>query len=239
MSHLLDSLACTACCQTRSKYVGLKCDMGHFFCSVEGRGCVEAMVDAQIHSIRFQQGQVLCPVCSSVIPLSVVGLHVTQGKWRHLCSVVSDAKKISNNDDRDKVADATPSIDAKVATIARQVRNKTLNLMCPHCQTVYADFDGCMAIMCESCKKWFCGYCHAPFPDSNLSHQHVLSCSMNDNKTHWANPDELRKGQTKYGTTKLKEVLRRHKKADQDAALLELQKDLEDLGIHRETLLER
>lgn len=59
---------------------------------------------------------------------------------------------------------------------------------------------------------------------------------MNENKTHHANAEEIRKGQIKYRTKALKEVLSSHKKDVQDATILELQKDLADLGINHTTL---
>ena len=84
------------------------------------------------------------------------------------------------------------AIQRQAQVLARKVRNETLNLSCPHCQTVYAEFDGCMAVVCASCGRYFCGYCHVA--TAGDAHPHVLVCSMNPNKTHFGNQEESAKG---------------------------------------------
>ncbi|CAB9529081.1 expressed unknown protein [Seminavis robusta] len=161
-------------------------------------------------------------------------------EWAKLNSAVSEAQRQSQQIRAQDVSisNGDSTVEKTVERIARQVRNETLNLMCPHCRTPYAEFDGCMAILCESCRKWFCGYCHDPFPDSSTSHQHVLVCGMNENGTHHANAQELQRGQKKYRTKKLKEVLGKQGHDIQHATILELQRELADLGISQEAILQ-
>jgi hypothetical protein len=157
-----------------------------------------------------------------------------EGKANRLNSAISDANT-QQHSLMQKID--SPCAKDKAVEIAQLVRNDILNLMCPHCHTVYAEFDGCMALNCVHCNNWFCGYCHAGFPDSHISHRHVLTCSMNTNKSYSANPTEIHQGQNKYRTEKVKNVLSNHPKEIQDAALLELQKDLADLGINHDIIM--
>jgi hypothetical protein len=194
------------------------------------------MVDAQSHKLRFQEACVICPVpaCSSPLNLTDIGRCLSKEKQNRLNSAISDA-----NNQQHSLMQKTDTFCAKdkAVEIAQLVRNDILNLMCPHCHTVYAEFDGCMAVNCAHCNKWFCGHCHAGFSNSDTSHSHVLTCSMNTNRSYFSDPTEKRQVQTKYRTQKVKNLLSNHPKEIQDAALLELQKDLADLGINHDTIM--
>lgn len=241
MAGKLDVLACIGCFQHCSRDQGICCPKGHFFCSVANQSpCVDSMVEAQMPSIRFQQASVLCPVCSSLVSLSSLQAHLTQTKWKQLDSAVAHARMEPKTNAIVKEPESiiATSTQQKAELVALQVRNETLNLMCPHCKTVYVDFDGCMAIMCESCTKWFCGFCHDSFPDSETSHEHVVKCSLNSNGSIDGSAEDVKKGQILYRSKKLKEVLRAQPKDVQQAAICLLKKDLADLGINRANLIE-
>ena len=117
---------------------------------------------------------------------------------------------------------------------AAQARNEALNLSCPHCQMVYTEFDGCMALQCETCKKHFCGFCHKGFVDSRGTHQHIHGCdaNMTANGSYYADATQIKEAQRRYRVKKLKQFLRTLKGREiQNAIIIELGPDLNDLGV--------
>ncbi len=48
-----------------------------------------------------------------------------------------------------------------------------LNKQCPHCHTVFFEFDGCMAVQCGNCHGLFCGGCFAACQSSDEAHIHA------------------------------------------------------------------
>ena len=58
--------------------------------------------------------------------------------------------------------------------------NTLLTLRCPRCRVAIFDFDGCFAVVCESCRCGFCAWC---FKDCGLdAHDHVLTCPESYNR---------------------------------------------------------
>lgn len=53
-----------------------------------------------------------------------------------------------------------------------------LNMQCPHCDAVFYDFDGCLALRC-SCDRYFCALCLAKCDTNEDMHAHVRSCTHN------------------------------------------------------------
>ena len=49
--------------------------------------------------------------------------------------------------------------DPRVQAAAAHIVSALLNLRCPACATVFADFDACCAITCGACATYFCGLC--------------------------------------------------------------------------------
>ena len=129
----------------------------------------------------------------------------------------------------------TELIKSQAQAGAKKARNEALNLACPHCATVYAEFDGCMALKCSSCNLSFCGYCHKGFPDSRGAHDHVRECDANltRNGSYYATAEEIKEAQRRYRIKKLKKFLRSqgYKKQLQNAMIIELAKDLDDLQV--------
>ena len=127
-----------------------------------------------------------------------------------------------------------------VESIASRARNEALNLKCPHCETVYAEFDGCMALKCSTCSENFCGYCHFKAKDSMGAHDHVRGCLMNEtrNGSYYATEEEIIQAQRRYRTREIKKFLQQFKKEVQNATIIELTNDLDDLGIDPASLFE-
>ena len=57
-------------------------------------------------------------------------------------------------------------------------------LRCPHCETVFHDFDGCAAVLCR-CGQYFCGLCLQPCSNRENAHEHVAACRYNWSPGHY------------------------------------------------------
>ena len=69
--------------------------------------------------------------------------------------------------------DADSMLKERAKISADRARNEALSLKCPHCSAVYFDFEGCMALVCGTCKGNFCAYCHSDVKTSKGAHDHV------------------------------------------------------------------
>jgi hypothetical protein len=123
---------------------------------------------------------------------------------------------------------------------AKEARDTVLNLKCPHCGVVYDEFEGCMALVCQTCENSFCGYCHQKTATSLGAHEHVQQCLMNETAGagYFATPEQVRDAQKRYRTREIKRFLQRFKKDLQNEIVIELQRDLADLSIRQEALFE-
>ena len=76
--------------------------------------------------------------------------------------------------------------------------------------------------------------------DSRSCHEHVRECDLNPttNGSFYADTDQIHAAQKRYRIKEMKRFLRTgHNKAEQNAAVLELQQDLQDLKIDPASLL--
>jgi ribosomal protein L37AE/L43A len=124
------------------------------------------------------------------------------------------------------------ALKAKAQRGAMKAKNAILNLCCPHCKIAYAEFEGCMALQCQSCQHFFAGYCHQPIPSSRGTHEHVRQCLINEtnNGSYFASNEEIARAQSRF--------LRQLKKDLQNAIVIELAQDLNDVGIQPDALFE-
>ena len=58
------------------------------------------------------------------------------------------------------------------------------------------------------------------------------------NGSYYATAEQIKDAQKRYRTREIKKFLRKHKKNLQNAIVIELERDLQDLGIHQEALFE-
>ncbi|CAE7839664.1 hypothetical protein AK812_SmicGene31100 [Symbiodinium microadriaticum] len=128
-------------------------------------------------------------------------------------------------------------IRRQAATFASKARDEALILTCPYkeCQMPYADFEGCMALQCKRCERYFCGFCHKPTANSDGAHQHVRHCDANltENRSFFANERIIREAQRRYRIKRLEQFFQSNKfnQRLRNAVVIELSKDLDDLGI--------
>ena len=249
---------CCCCMEDSNADEGITCPNGHFFCSVgtDDEQCFNLLVKSSIPQLKGQDGNLLCSICGVGFNTQTAAHHLPQVTWEAFQSATMDIKIQSRVDQlatefdrrlQEKVSEllsnygsAEDMFKERAKLNAAKARNEALNLKCPHCQTVYAEFTGCMALCCATCKGSFCGYCHKPTASSRGAHEHVRECLMNEtrNGSYYATEEEIINAQRRYRTRQIKQFLRSYKKNEQNAIIIELNDDLRDLEIDSEALFE-
>lgn len=242
---------CGCCLENRNLDEGICCPNNHFYC--KANDCVEQAISSQIINIRGREEDVLlCPECASPYDMQLLAPLLSKETWVEVQNAILDKKveaiqsafdeelqkKVEEAMVRYGSADSRLKMEAQDE--ARRIRNTIMNLCCPHCGTVYFDFAGCMALQCATCKTNFCGYCHQKTETSRGAHEHVRQCLMNEtsNGSYYATEEEIQKAQRMYRTREIKKHIRQFKKDKQNAIVIELRRDLEDVGIKPEALFE-
>lgn len=258
--NLDNFLVCQSCFENKNTDEGICCGQGHFFCSSESdpdQQCFANLVKSQlIHVHTREDFAILCPVCNDPFESRDVAANLPNKAFQEYNRAVVDvqvSKQVDKLNDGfnervaakvEEVLETYGNADVKLRLEAEQLaleaRNSVLNLSCPNCERAYFDFSGCMAIQCEACKCNFCAYCHQKTADSRGAHEHVRTCLLNDTATgsYYATPEQIRHAQKMYRTREIKKFLRKHKKNLQNAIVIELGRDLKDLGILPEALFE-
>lgn len=113
------------------------------------KGCTEYIVST---TIRGKKSNLQCP-CPGTGFLYAPSKDVIDSILAHVC-------------------------DQSACTSGAKSAIDRLNLECPHCQAVFYDFDGCLALRC-SCGGYFCALCLAPHTSNEAVHAHVLNCTLN------------------------------------------------------------
>lgn len=89
-------------------------------------------------------------------------------------------------------ADSLPNGRNEVLKHYRHITENILTLRCPHCDAAFFDWDGCCAVHCDACSKYFCGLCQDAQSNSSLSHDHIYNrCSLNPKRDWFASPDVI------------------------------------------------
>ena len=68
--------------------------------------------------------------------------------------------------------------ERKINDAKKTITEDILNLKCPRCKTVFADFDGCFALSCSARPFRFCAGCLAIAKDGPDCHRHVSACEV-------------------------------------------------------------
>lgn len=95
-----------------------------------------------------------------------------------------------------KTTDAPSPAEGALLTRDRSAREiyleeDLLNLSCPSCGFAICDFDGCFALQCVNCEKYFCAWCMSYTGGDQDTHAHVGQCSENPlpDKSLWSTMD--------------------------------------------------
>ena len=255
-----DFYSCGCCYEDFNKDQGIICENGHFYCSAgeqESEQCFASLVKSQILQLSGRKDHsLLCPECSTPYEKKAIASNLSNQVFDHYQQAIVDAKVAKKADEMNnrfnkKLQSAVAEVLAthgnaesrlllEAKNLAREARNTVLNLRCPHCEAAYFEFAGCMAIQCERCEGNFCAYCHQKTASSRGAHDHVRQCLLNETAdgSYYATPEQIRDAQKRYRTREIKSLLRKHKKNLQNAVVIELKQDLEDLDIKQEALFE-
>jgi hypothetical protein len=80
------------------------------------------------------------------------------------------------NDELNRLASLDPT-SREIEVRRRDIIENVLNVKCPRCGQVFADFAGCFALLCTRCRCSFCAWCLKDCNDN--AHAHVSSCASN------------------------------------------------------------
>lgn len=247
---------CMICCDVLLKHHdGVCCPSGHFVCTAHG--CFDGLVESQSTQRVSQNGELRCPGCQKPFDNQHLAKRVPKVAFEAHVGAIVEARVIKESealsrkfDERlaEKVAELADQYaenpDQRVKLVAQQkaneARNNALDLRCPHCRMVYIDFTGCVALQCEGCRGHFCGFCHKACKDSRGAHDHVRECPFNttDNSSYYASEVEIKHAQRRFRIKRMKEFLAPLRKEIQNATVLELTKDLNDVNIDPAALLD-
>jgi hypothetical protein len=84
--------------------------------------------------------------------------------------------------------------DMEVEMHRKHIVNTLMSVECPHCKLVFNDWSDCFAVKCiaeytkhgiktiAGCGNYFCGWCLAPYQDSDSCHKHVFNCKESLNR---------------------------------------------------------
>ncbi|KAJ0392291.1 hypothetical protein P43SY_012001 [Pythium insidiosum] len=131
----------------------------------------------------------------------------------------------------------------QVAQHMRAIREQILNLTCPHCSSVFLDFNGCTSVQCGNplCSRYFCANCLIFVSSSSGdTHEHVARCPSNPNpasyggrKGYFVSDELLAATHGSIRTRKLAEYFEREilNAETRFCVYRRLKSDLVDLGI--------
>lgn len=249
---------CLCCYQEKLTRDFIRCPNDHYICADV---CFNEMVKSQQTQLKAQGLSYKCPNCNADFTKKEIAAHIDHKEFDRIVvdpmveiKVSIQTDKLQSDFDRrlqqemEKMMDqyATGNVAEQVVMKAKleakKIRDTIINLCCPSCHMVYLDFTGCMALQCEGCKTHFCAYCHKEANTGRGCHEHVRMCPYNltDNNSYYADPEIIKDAQRRYRRRKLKKYLLEggFKKQVQNAIVMELCKDLNDLGIDPAGLLE-
>jgi hypothetical protein len=90
--------------------------------------------------------------------------------------------------------DKQRQFDMEVNIHYSHIVNTLMSAECPHCSMAFNDWSDCFAVKCiaeytkhgiktiAGCGNYFCGWCLAPYQDSDSCHKHVFNCKESLNR---------------------------------------------------------
>lgn len=237
---------CESCLDEFGAEGVVTCGAGtHTFCV--HNGCFYGLFKTQEPNLRTQNFGLQCPIVSCNAPFQLYDLAKTvpHELWAEVFASTIEARNATTRaefeqhfDERLGAALAT-SVDhftQNARLKATEIREKALNLRCPHCKSVYTDFDGCAVLQCEACRGLFCAFCHDAYAswESDEAHAHVLGCVYNEDRKkrgYYAPADAIPRIQKELRIRSMKTMLHAMEPKMRRAVVIELWVELKDLQI--------
>ncbi|GBG34335.1 Protein kinase, putative [Hondaea fermentalgiana] len=181
--------SCALCFDIYPVSEGVSCADNHFTCRECLSRSVRAATEPQSHVKVLRHGSMCCVTqdCDLVIPGRCIAAAVPDEDFAALLDIVRQ------HIERDVAAEQERQLQLRLDAAIREhglnptaqnhilrIQNDVLNMSCPRCSKVFADFDDCCALECgnDKCKCYFCAWClQDTGDDSQACHQHVARCA--------------------------------------------------------------
>ena len=153
-----------------------------------------------------RMGQLQCPMCIAKLAMDDVHRLAGEEVMEKLREAVKRgmeailAPKMQNEFDervreielKYENAKLELGVAERVAREEQYIVEQLVNIKCPSCQAVFADFDGCFALNCHRCGAGICGWCMAVCGQD--AHSHVAKCKMNKGHgQYYGSPQQFEK----------------------------------------------
>ena len=75
--------------------------------------------------------------------------------------------------------DSSPRTFPSMDGVVHDLVDEACRTACPWCDTRFSGYDGCAAVICDTCNRHFCGMCFKRCDSSASAHAHALRCPKN------------------------------------------------------------
>jgi len=222
------SLECCVCFDDIDKVKGITCAIGHFICDDDVNKYLKNLVED--NRLQKMEKGIQCPYidkerCVAFWEIKDISDHLDKDILANLFDRIVDLFRLLLKD-KNKNIPRTGDLDS----LRTQLIDTCLNLRCPHCDLVFTEFDGCLAITCQ-CGLEFCGFCLEKTVDAHLHartrHHSVFKENIEIKRNHRL--IRIQKLQTFLG------ILTNEKR---QTFMEKIKEDIQDLGIDQSDLME-
>lgn len=146
-----------------------RCPENHILCPCCFDSYLNSALDKDISILSASKGKISCPInkCTfmyTAVQIASAGNTIVE-KWNTVSKKLGELEAVQSQKN-----------EAKNYDLLRSKLESAMNLECPHCQSVFIEYDGCDAVACHACGDYFCGICLHPSRNSQESHSHAATC---------------------------------------------------------------
>ena len=234
------------CLDELSVSEGIECDGGHFCCSSDFDGFVNAKIDPESMRLFGASGGIVgCPAHHCGAPpfaAADIARHVSVATFEGLSNARAKLteQRISSTLEKDfeqrlKLKEVEWQKLSESERRRRANRNhvveRILTLSCPRCGQAFLDFKDCFALTCSRDNAAFCAYCLADCGAE--AHRHVANCEHNTapGKNVFASVAVFETSQRNRRVRMLRTHLAQLSLEERKALLEDCALDLRELGI--------
>lgn len=109
-----------------------------------------------------------------------------------------------------RVTAAAAPAASPTAQLVERVCDDAFITRCPWCARGFDSFDGCAAVRCDGCQRYFCGLCLQRCSDAAQAHGHAAGCAHNPTwpRTYFVPREEVETILERRGERRMLETLR-------------------------------